>query len=46
MNQAHEYNALLTETNDNFSKMMTKIYTRENIPMAAEVKETYFQNSS
>lgn len=45
MNQGQEYNALLTEAKDNFNSMITKIYSRENVPMAAEVKETYFLNS-
>jgi len=43
MQDEHErYDNLLTKINENFSKMVEKIYTRENVSINQEVKETYF----
>ena len=42
-----KYDNLLTTLNDNFGKMLEKLYTRENVSVVTEVKEIYFsQNNS
>lgn len=48
MQEEHEkYDALLTKVEENFSRMLDKVYTRENVSVVAEVKETYFgENNS
>ena len=43
MQDEHErYDSLLLKINENFAKMVEKIYTRENVSINQEVKETYF----
>jgi len=43
MQDEHErYDNLLLKINENFAKMVEKVYTRENVSINQEVKETYF----
>jgi len=41
--ELEKYDNLLLKINENFSKLVEKIYTRENVSINQEVKETYFQ---
>lgn len=40
--ELERYDNLLLKINENFSKMVEKVYTRENVSINQEVKETYF----
>lgn len=44
--EQEKYDTLLTTVDQNFNKMIEKLYTRENAATASEVKETYFSPNS
>ena len=41
-----KYDALLTTVEENFAKVVEKLYTRENVSVVSEVKEVYLSQNS
>ncbi len=39
--EVQKYDALLTKTSENYSKMIEKLYKRDNVSVVSEVKEIY-----